>query len=89
MPESLGLLQHALLFAFKTSLVLVLAAACAGVVASVVLSAFQIQDQTLPYAVKLIVVCAALALSAQWIGNGILGIIEHVFALVAAPSAGT
>jgi type III secretion protein S len=87
MPEALGLLQYALLFAFKMSLVLVLAAACAGIVTSVVLSAFQIQDQTLPFAVKLIVVCAALVAAAQSLGHGMLDLIEQVFALVASPGA--
>lgn len=87
MPESLGLFQHALLFAFKMSLLLVLAAACAGIATSVVLSAFQIQDQTLPFAVKLIVVCAALAAAAQSICTGMLDIVDHVFALAASPGA--
>jgi type III secretion protein S len=87
MPDSLGLLQHALLFAFKMSLLLVLAAACAGIATSVLLSAFQIQDQTLPFAVKLIVVCAALAAAGQSICNGMLDIVDQAFALAASPGA--
>ncbi|HTI19195.1 MAG TPA: flagellar biosynthetic protein FliQ [Trinickia sp.] len=84
MPESLGLIQHALFFALKTSLVLVLAAACAGIVTSLVLSAFQIQDQTLPFAVKLIIVCATLAIVARSMGHEMLALVEQVFALVAS-----
>lgn len=82
MPESLGLLQHALLFTFKMSLALALAASCASIVISLILSAFQIQDQTLPFAVKLIVVCAALAVAGRSIGIELLRIVDQVFALV-------
>ncbi len=87
MPETLALFQHSLLVAFKASLALVLGAACAGIATSVVLTAFQIQDQTLPFAVKLIVVCAALAAGAHSIGGEMLAITEQVFALVASSGA--
>lgn len=83
MPDSLGLLQHALLLAFKTSLVLALVAACAGVATSIVLSAFQIQDQALPFAIKLVVVCAALVAYARSIAVDLLGIVDQVLALTA------
>ena len=85
MPESLVLLQHALLFAFKVSVVLSLAAACAAIAISLVLSVFQIQDQTLPFAVKLVVVGAALALTAQSIGAELMRVIHHAFELASVP----
>jgi type III secretion protein S len=81
MPESLALLQHALLFAFKVSVVLSLAAGGAGIVISLVLSVFQIQDQTLPFAVKLIVVGAALAITSQAIGAELVRLIDQAFDL--------
>jgi type III secretion protein S len=81
MPESLVLLQHALLFAFKVSVALSLAAGCAGIVISLVLSVFQIQDQTLPFAVKLVVVGAALAITSHAIGAELLRLIDQAFDL--------
>lgn len=84
MPESLILLQHALVFAFKVSVALCLAAACAGILISLVLSVFQIQDQTLPFAVKLVVVGAALAMTSHAIGVELLRLIDQAFELASA-----
>lgn len=87
MLDTLSLVQQALLFTFKTSLVLLLAAACAGVAMSVMLSAFQIQDQTLPFVLKLVVVGAALAATWQTVAKEMLGIVEQVFALIVTTGA--
>lgn len=85
MPDSLVFMQHALILTFKMSLIVALVAACAGVTMSLVLSAFQIQDQTLPYAVKLVVVCATLAASAHSFGIELVRLVEQAFALAALP----
>lgn len=87
MPDSLMLLQHALLFAFKVSVVFSLAAACAGIAISLILSVFQIQDQTLPFAVKLIVVGAAIAVTAHSVGAELMRLIDHAFELASARRA--
>lgn len=81
MPDSLALFQHALLFAFKISVALALAASCAGIVISLLLSVFQIQDQALPFAVKLIVVGVAVALTGHAAGSELLRIVDRVFEL--------
>lgn len=86
MNESLALLQHALESAFKMSVLLAVVAACAGISISLVLSAFQIQDQTLPFAVKLIVVSLMLALTGRGMGAELLRLIDDVFSLAAAPT---
>jgi len=85
MPESLLLLQHALLVAFKLSVALALVASCAGIAVSLVLSAFQIQDQTLPFAVKLVVVGMAVAATGQTVGGELVGIVDQAFELVGMP----
>lgn len=85
MPDSLTFMQHALVLAFKMSLIIALVAACAGVAMSLVLSAFQIQDQTLPYVFKLVVVCATLAASAHSFGIELIRLVEQAFTLAAAP----
>ena len=87
MPESLVLLQHALAFAFKVSVGLCLAAACAGIAISLVLSVFQIQDQTLPFAVKLVVVGVALAITGHAVGAELVRMIEEAFDLASVPRA--
>ncbi|MGN6665834.1 MAG: flagellar biosynthetic protein FliQ [Trinickia sp.] len=84
MPESLILLQHALFFAFKVSVALCLGAACAGIAISLVLSVFQIQDQTLPFAVKLVVVGAAVAVTSHAIGGYLIRLIDQAFELASA-----
>jgi type III secretion protein S len=84
MPDSLALFQHALLFAFKISVALALAAACAGIAISLVLSVFQIQDQALPFAVKLIVVGVAVAATGHAIGGEFIRIVDRVFEFVSA-----
>lgn len=87
MPDSLILLQHGLVFAFQVSVALCLAAACAGIVISLVLSVFQIQDQTLPFAVKLVVVGAAVAVMSQTIGAELIRLIEQAFEFASAARA--
>ncbi|HEX7682907.1 MAG TPA: flagellar biosynthetic protein FliQ [Trinickia sp.] len=84
MPESLILFQHALFFAFKTSVGLVLAAAGAGIVISLVLSVFQIQDQTLPFAIRLVIVGAALVVMGPSIGAELVRIVDQAFELAGA-----
>lgn len=81
MPDSLALFQHGLLFAFKVSVALALAASCAGIAVSLVLSVFQIQDQALPFAVKLVVVGLAVALTGHAVGTELVRIVERVFEL--------
>ena len=87
MPESLVLFQQALIFAFKASVGLALVAACAGIAISLVLSVFQIQDQTLPFVIKLVTVGAAIAVIGHGIGAELVRMVDHVFELVSVRRA--
>lgn len=49
-----------------------IAATVSGVLVSLLQSMMQVQDQTLPFGVKLIVVSITLALTARWIGTEII-----------------
>lgn len=49
-----------------------IAATVSGVLVSLLQSMMQVQDQTLPFGVKLIVVSITLALTARWIGVEII-----------------
>lgn len=76
---------------FKTSLILVLklsaiplgAAIIFGVLISLIQTLFQVQDQTLPFAVKLIVVALVLASSGSWIGGELLQLSSAIFQAIA------
>ncbi|MBX2847819.1 MAG: type III secretion system export apparatus subunit SctS [Acidiferrobacterales bacterium] len=78
-------------YLFKTSLMLVImlsaipliAAIILGVLISLVQTLFQVQDQTLPFAVKLVVVATVLASSGSWIGSEILQLSSAVFQSIA------
>jgi len=78
-------------YLFKTSLMLVImlsampliAAIIFGVMISLVQTLFQVQDQTLPFAVKLIAVAFVLASSGSWIGSEILQLSSAVFQAIA------
>ncbi|WP_206952687.1 EscS/YscS/HrcS family type III secretion system export apparatus protein [Trinickia acidisoli] len=87
MPESLVLFQQALLFAFKVSVALALAASCAGIAISLALSVFQIQDQTLPFAVKLVVVGLAVVITGRAVGLELVRMVDQVFELASVPLA--
>lgn len=87
MPDSLVLLQHALFLTFKVSVALALAASCAGIAISLVLSAFQIQDQTLPFAVRLIVVACAIAVAGHPVGTELARLVDQAFELAGVPPA--
>lgn len=64
---------------------LVIATAC-GLVVSLVQAVTQIQDQTLPYVVKLVAVSVTLATMGRWIGVEIIRMTD--LALTMIPDAG-
>ena len=72
---------------FKTSLLLVIklsappliAAIVSGVLISLIQTLFQVQDQTLPFAVKLISVAVVLSMMGGWIGSEISELMGLIF----------
>ncbi len=60
---------------------LVIATLC-GLVVSLVQAVTQIQDQTLPYVVKLVAVAVTLAGMGRWIGVEIIRLTELALAMV-------
>ncbi|WP_207004414.1 flagellar biosynthetic protein FliQ, partial [Trinickia mobilis] len=65
-------LQQGLLLAALLSAPALAVATVLGVVVSLVLTVLQIQDQTLPFAVKLISISAVLLACGRWMGVEIL-----------------
>ncbi len=83
LPEVIALATQALAFVLQLSLPVVLAAAITGVLVSLLQALTQVQDQTLPFAFKLIAVTAALFFTLQTIGTDLLLFTNLVFDRVA------
>ncbi|PIF22253.1 MULTISPECIES: type III secretion system export apparatus subunit SctS [Pantoea] len=79
------------MYLFKQSMILVvmlsapalLVAVVVGMIVSLLQSVMQLQDQTLPFAIKLIAVGGTLALSGRWIGLELYGLAETAFSMMA------
>lgn len=54
-----------------------------GVLTSLVQALMQIQDQTLPFGIKLVAVGATLAMTGRWIGVELIQLINMAFNLIA------
>jgi type III secretion protein S len=70
--DSLTIFKQALWLTTLISLPPLLVATLFGVLLAVFQALTQIQDQTLPYVVKLVLVSATLVLSGRWIGSELL-----------------
>ena len=82
MNETLNLFQQGMLLAVLMSAPpLVIAAAC-GMVVSLLQAVTQIQDQTVPYVVKLVAVAATLAAMGRWIGVELIQLTNLGFSLI-------
>ncbi|MFX6040274.1 flagellar biosynthetic protein FliQ, partial [Acinetobacter baumannii] len=57
-------------------------AALFGVIVSLVQAVTQIQDQTLPYIVKLVAVALSLAVCGRWFGNELIQLFNLAFFLL-------
>lgn len=68
MAETLNYFQQGLWMAVMLSAPPLIMAASCGMVVSLLQAVTQIQDQTLPYVVKLIAVSVTLAAMGRWVG---------------------
>jgi len=82
MAETLNFFQQGLMLSILLSAPpLIIAAAC-GMIVSLLQAVTQIQDQTLPYVVKLVAVGATLAATGRWIGVELIELTNLAFTLV-------
>jgi type III secretion protein S len=82
MAETLSFFQQGMLMSILMSAPpLIIAAAC-GMVVSLLQAVTQIQDQTLPYVVKLVAVAVTLAAMGRWIGVELMELTNLAFNLV-------
>jgi type III secretion protein S len=84
MAETLAYFQQGLWMAVMLSAPPLIIATLCGVTVSLIQAVTQIQDQTLPYVVKLVAVAVTLTGMARWIGVELLQMTELAFTLVQA-----
>ena len=84
MAESLNYFQQGLWMAVMLSAPPLIIATLCGVTVSLIQAVTQIQDQTLPYVVKLVAVAVTLAGMGRWIGVELLQLAELSFTLAQA-----
>ena len=85
--EILTLFRQAMLLVVLLSAPPLLVAVIVGVLVSLLQAVMQLQDQTLPFAIKLVAVGIALALSGRWIGVELLDLAQQAFTLIAQTGA--
>lgn len=83
MSGTLAQFSNGLLLVVILSLPSIIAAVVAGIVISLIQTVLSIQDQTLPFAVKLFAVGVTLALSGRWLGLELLAFGEQALSQVA------
>lgn len=83
MADTINFFQQGLWLAIVMSAPPLLVATLLGILVSLVQAVTQIQDQTLPYIVKLVAVAVTLALLGRWFGSELMKLALLAFDLVA------
>ncbi|UDJ83237.1 type III secretion system export apparatus subunit SctS [Kosakonia oryzae] len=78
------LFKQAMLMVVMLSAPPLAVAVIVGVIVSLLQTVMQLQDQTLPFAIKLVAVGATLALSGRWIGVQLIDLTQSAFTLMSA-----
>lgn len=80
--DILNLFKQAMLLVVLLSAPPLLVAVIVGVLVSLLQAVMQLQDQTLPFAIKLVAVGLALAFSGRWIGVELVELARQAFAMI-------
>ncbi|MFU9136284.1 MULTISPECIES: type III secretion system export apparatus subunit SctS [unclassified Erwinia] len=80
--DILTLFRQAMLLVVVLSAPPLIVAVIVGVIVSLLQAVMQLQDQTLPFAIKLVAVGLALALSGRWIGIQLIELTQNAFAMM-------
>jgi type III secretion protein S len=83
MGETLLVFQQGLWLIIILSAPPLIVSTLLGVLVSILQALTQIQEQSLPYVVKLVAVAVTLALTGRWIGSEMTGITIRCFDLIA------
>lgn len=68
-----------LLIVLRLSMLPIVVATVIGIIVSLIQALTQVQEQTLPFAIKLIVISLTLLLAAQWMGGEMMLFTEDIF----------
>ena len=81
--EPIVLFKQGMLLVVMLTAPPLIVAVVVGVMTSLVQALMQVQDQTLPFGIKLIAVGVTLALTGRWIGVELIQLINLTFDMVA------
>lgn len=85
--EILTLFKQAMLLVVMLSAPPLIVAVIVGVIISLLQAVMQLQDQTLPFAVKLVAVGMTLALTGRWVGVQLIELTSLAFNMIAQTGA--
>ena len=77
------LFKHGMLLVVVLSAPPLIVAVVVGVLTSLVQALMQVQDQTLPFGIKLVAVGVTLALTGRWIGVELIQLVNLTFDMAA------
>ena len=80
--DILTLFRQAMLLVVLLSAPPLVVAVLVGVVVSLIQAAMQLQDQTLPFCIKLMAVGLTLALTGRWVGVELMELAQAAFAMM-------
>ncbi|WP_315710600.1 type III secretion system export apparatus subunit SctS [Brenneria uluponensis] len=80
--ETLNLFKQAMILVVILSAPPLLAAVMVGVLVSLIQAVMQLQDQTLPFAVKLVSVGLVLAMTGRWISSELIQLAVMAFSMI-------
>lgn len=80
--DILTLFKQAMLLVVYLSAPPLVVAVVVGVLISLLQAAMQLQDQTLPFSIKLVAVGVTLALSGRWIGVELMQLAQTAFVMM-------
>lgn len=81
--DALTLFKEGMLLVVLLSAPPLIVAVIVGVLTSLVQALMQIQDQTLPFGIKLVAVGLTLLFTGRWIGVELLGLLRRAFEMMA------
>lgn len=85
--ETLTLFKQAMMLVVVLSAPPLIVAVVVGVITSLLQAVMQLQDQTLPFSIKLVAVGLALALTGRWIGIELMQLAYLSFSMISQTRA--
>lgn len=80
--EIVTFFRQAMLLVVLLSAPPLIVAVLVGIVISLVQAAMQLQDQTLPFCLKLVAVGITLAMTGRWVGVELIQLTQNAFAMM-------